>query len=442
MNDGRRIPVVGLSVRPLLAWGAVLTLAVLTLAAQARLVPVAPAQAQSNSTITLTTDFVSINEKDGGSRFLSGPYWFVYVTATLDGGARSTATTVSLSVSGTATRGTDYKASLQGSVTIAANESSAQAKLILEILNDTADEGDETIVIGGSADGFTVNPATITLVDDDYPSTSATLSVSPKRLLESAEATVVTVTAKLDNGARTAATPISLQLGGTATADDYTYTPVAPAIDIAEGSLSGTVKITITPVADGVDDNKESIVVSGSVASDSSFGVTGATIELLDFPPPAAVADLRASALSSSEIRLEWTRPSGPIDGYRLERHSGHNYNVGIWGTVSPAPGPTATSYTDGGLTSLRYRYRLFVINDSGESGQSNWAETEVLVEPQDDDHSDFGLEPQIASPTARINSTISYSTSDPDDTSTQEYGAPGCWGSYWDEDKGGWVCN
>ena len=216
----------------------------------------------------------------------------------------------------------------------------------LRIFEDTVDEGDETIIIAGTADGFTVNPATITIVDNDFPSTSATLSVSPARLLESAEATEVTVTAKLDNGARSADVSVSLTLEGTATAADYTYTPATlPTLTIAAGSLSTSEKITVDPVGDDVDDNRDTVVVSGSVSSVSGFTVAGATIELLDFPPPAAVTDLRASVAGDGEARLEWTRPSGPVDGYRLERHYGHTLDEARLGeAVSPLLGPAATS--------------------------------------------------------------------------------------------------
>ena len=103
--------------------------------------------------------------------------------------------------------------------------------------------------------------------------------------------------------------------------------------------------------------------------------MTGATVRLLDFPPPAAVTDLRATVIGGGEVRLEWTRPSGPIDGYRLERYFGGSPDSPNHREVaSPAPGPTATSYVDLGLTSFRYQYRLYARNDSGESNGSNRA--------------------------------------------------------------------
>ena len=169
----------------------------------------------ANPTITLRgcPSCSSFNEKDGGGHILE----ILEISATLDGGARSTPTTVSLSIAddGTATHGSDYKGGLASPqrVTIAAGETSATAVMSLIVLDDTVAEGDETIIIEGAADGFTVNPFTITLVDNDEPSTSATLSVSPADILESASATAVTVTAKLDEGPRSDATVVSLMLG-------------------------------------------------------------------------------------------------------------------------------------------------------------------------------------------------------------------------------------
>ena len=393
MSDRRRVRAAGSAVRRVVVCGVVLVVAagLVAPAAPAAARPgheqgPGPALADSNPTITLTVSpgRSSFHEKSA-SVYAA---WLFEIKATLDGGARSTDTTVNLFISagGTATHGTDYKGGLfrPPRVTIAAGKSSAWHAMDLRIFDDTVDEGDETIIIAGTADGFTVNPATITIVDNDFPSTSATLSVSPARLLESAEATEVTVTAKLDNGVRSADVSVSLTLEGTATAADYTYTPATlPTLTIAAGSLSTSEKITVDPVGDDVDDNRDTVVVSGSVSSVSGFTVAGATIELLDFPPPAAVTDLRASVAGDGEARLEWSRPSGPVDGYRLERHYGHTLDEPLAGeAVSPLLGPAATSYLDGGLTSRKYQYRIFAFNDSGESPASNWAEAVVREVP------------------------------------------------------------
>ena len=368
------IRAVGAPVRRLLSLGAVLAMA-----ATGLLMPVAPAQAQSNPTITLTSDFSSVSERDG-------EIWWLNIKATLDGGARSTATTVSVSISadGTATRGTDYQATLQGPITIAENESSASAKLTLNVSDDTDDEGDETIIVEGEASGFTVNPVTITLEDDDYPSTSLTLTASPARLAESAGATSVTVTAELDAGPLEVDKSVSLALaGGAESPGDYTFAPAAlPSLTIAAGSRSKSATITIDPVFDDVADSDEQIIVDGTVVGDATFGVTDATITLYEIPLPGAVTDLIAWARNNTEMWLRWTVPSGPIDSYRLQRRHHEFLGWGPWQDVSPGPEFSNVErdlHLDSGLRlGRRYEYRIFARNVRGEGPVSNvvWAYT------------------------------------------------------------------
>ena len=49
---------------------------------------------------------------------------------------------------------------------------------------DTIAEGDETIDVTGTADGFTVTKAQVTLTDDETAPASITLTTSPTSVLE------------------------------------------------------------------------------------------------------------------------------------------------------------------------------------------------------------------------------------------------------------------
>ena len=81
---------------------------------------------------------------------------------------------------GTATLNTDYThtALSPTSVTIPAGQTSATATFSITTQTDTDVEGTETITVSGSASGFTVNPATLSIVDDDKPSVSSVALVS------------------------------------------------------------------------------------------------------------------------------------------------------------------------------------------------------------------------------------------------------------------------
>ena len=128
----------------------------------------------------------------------------VTVTAELDGAARTTATTVTVSrTGGTATSGTDYAAVNNFTLTIPANQTSGTGTFTFTPTNDSAVESAETVILSGSATGLETGTATLTITDDDEESETVILSVSPSSVAEDAGPTTVTVTAELDQGART-----------------------------------------------------------------------------------------------------------------------------------------------------------------------------------------------------------------------------------------------
>ena len=111
----------------------------------------------------------------------------VTVTATLNGGTLPSDTVVMIgTLSGGATKDTDYTATALSSITIPANASSGSGSLTITPTDDAVVEGDETIVIPGTTtvSGLSVSSATVTLTDDDKTTTppgdkdSAVLSIS------------------------------------------------------------------------------------------------------------------------------------------------------------------------------------------------------------------------------------------------------------------------
>ena len=190
----------------------------------------------------------------------------VTVTATLAGTSTlPTATVVTLSLGGTAALNTDYTASTLTSVTIPADSSSGSVTLTVTPTDDTLIEGDETIVVSGTASGFTVSDATITLTDDDSAPTAITLGVNPSGMTEGAGTTTVTVSATLVGGGTLASdTVVTLTLGGTATPNtDYTASALT-SVTIPAGRSSGTDNLTIVPTDDSVVEGDETITVSGT----------------------------------------------------------------------------------------------------------------------------------------------------------------------------------
>ena len=122
--------------------------------------------------LTLQPDEVS---EDGGEQTVT-------VTATLNAGARTADTVVTVSVAGdSATVLDDFAAVTDFQITILANQPSATADFMLTPVDDAIAEGDETLTVSGSATGLSVTPATLTIGDDDVASTGIALTRNPTR---------------------------------------------------------------------------------------------------------------------------------------------------------------------------------------------------------------------------------------------------------------------
>ena len=104
---------------------------------------------------------------------------------------------------------------------------SGEATFTLTPVDDEIAEGDEAITVSGTA-GLSVEPAALTLEDDDEASTSVELSVSPAVVSEDGGAQQIAVTAALDGAARSEATPVTVSVGaaGDAAASGTDYQAV------------------------------------------------------------------------------------------------------------------------------------------------------------------------------------------------------------------------
>ena len=228
------------------------------------------------TSITLTVDDDDVGEGDGATT--------ITVTATVDGTTRfAEARTVSVSVSQSGTSGNvvDFATVPAFDIEIAAGAASGAATFTLTPTDDTEDETDETITVSGTSGTLTVNPATISLTDNDGTPTSITLAVSDDSVGEGDGATTITVTATLD-GSTTLGSAATVRVhvagSGTATAVDFDTVPAFD-ITIAAGDASGTADFTLTPTNDVVDETDETIAVRGT---STGLTVNSATISLTD----------------------------------------------------------------------------------------------------------------------------------------------------------------
>ena len=225
--------------------------------------------------LVLSLDPDSVME-NGGARSIS-------VTATLDGAPRTTATQLTVSrTGGTATSGTDYQTVSDFTLTIPANQASGTVTFTFEPIDDEMEDGDETVVLTGRAEGLGDGSAMLTITNDDQPSTAAALSVSPSSVAENGGARSVRVTATLDRAARSAATDVVVSLHSYEAefGPDRDAAAVAPfTIRIEPGLTSASASFTLRPYDDALAEGDETIEIRGEA---TGLRVEPATIELTD----------------------------------------------------------------------------------------------------------------------------------------------------------------
>ena len=218
----------------------------------------------------------------------------VVVTGSLDAGARTSDTVVTVTVGAftdTATQGLDYANVSTLRITVPANETTGQTMFTLSPDNDAIAEGAETISVTGRTNGLNVEPAVLTLSDNDAASRIVTLSVAPASVSEDVPEDV-TVTAALDAGARAEDTAVRLTVGaaGDTAVPGTDYEPVSErTLTILSGETGGTATFLLEPLDNDSADGARTLSVTGSttVAELRIEPATGAKVALEDDDSPA-----------------------------------------------------------------------------------------------------------------------------------------------------------
>ena len=248
----------------------------------------------------------------------------VVVTASLDAGARTSDTVVTVTVGApgdSATGGSDYAYVSTLAITVPANETAGQTRFTLRSQNDAIAEGAETISVGGRASGLTVAPATLTLSDNDRASRVVTLAVEPESVSEDTPADV-TVTASLDAGARAEDTQVRLTVGaaGDTAVPGTDYARVSErTLTIPTGETSGTAVFRLEPFDNDSADGARTLSVTGSttVAELRIEPATGAKVALEDDDNPAVLVTPDTLTVVEAEsntytVELQ-TRPTADV---------------------------------------------------------------------------------------------------------------------------------
>ena len=238
------------------------------------------------TSITLTVLPNTLGEGDSATN--------VTVTATLDGGTTvSAATTVALSLGGTATgSGTDYSATAS-TITIAAETATGMATFSITPMEDNVVEGAENIVVSGTATGGfsgTVNSATVTLTDNDVadttPPTLSTATVNGNTL-------VLTYDEALDTASVPAASVFTL--GGTSVSVNTVAISGMTVTLTLSAAVTSTDVVTVSYTAPGTNPLQD---VAGNDAADlTTRSVTNNTPAADATPPTLSTATVNGNTL-------------------------------------------------------------------------------------------------------------------------------------------------
>ena len=279
--------------------------------------------------IWLTVDPESVNEGTGSTSFT--------VTAEHNGDPQSDPVTIQLALAGTATLGSsgDYTAPAQASVTIPANQASGQTTLILNILDDTETEGDETIIVGGSSDKLDIKSAVITIHDDEATYLSITGPTA-----EVAEGSNAVFTVTLSKAVAKAVTVAWNDAPITASTSDYTASSGTVTFPANSGA-GATQTFTITTTQDTLSEAAETFgAVLGAVTGDGADGVY----------VKSTAASAEATIAASDPITVNISGPSSVDEGDATS-----NYTVSLSGGTPTADLTVSYATAAGTATSGDY---------------------------------------------------------------------------------------
>ena len=201
-------------------------------------------------------------------------------------GATTSATTVNITISGTATAGGDYDA-IPATVTLDAG--SATKTIPVTIIDDATGEGSETVIVALAAGLYGIgspSTATVTIADDEP---TVTIGASDSAAAEAGIDPGAIVIAR--TGSTTESLTLNATISGTASApSDY----AAFALPVVIPAGSSSLALSITPVDDSAPEGNESVIVTLNIAPGYLIsGPASATVTIADddvnSPPSVAI---------------------------------------------------------------------------------------------------------------------------------------------------------
>ena len=321
------------------------------------IITVNPAPASEVAAAGLTAVPAAIREDAGATA--------VVLTFTLEAAAAADEsvrfTIVAPSEGTTAVRDIDYTATLQVLITIPAGATEGTATLTLSPINDDEEEGLKALGVQGTLVSTGEALSTdIEIRDDETPSTSIELSADPNTLSEGAPLTTITVTATLDGKAlaEDATVRLAIDQASTATRDlDYSalFTPM---IEIAAGSITGTVNFHVLPVADNLEEGDEIIRLIGTID-----GLEGDEVAITISDPGAAKAAVQTLP-EAFALADNFPNPFNPATTIKYALPQAADVELTVYNVVGQPVRTLVAEHQSAG----RYVVEWDATNDSGHS--------------------------------------------------------------------------
>ena len=211
---------------------------------------------------------------------------------------RSADLTIPITVAGSGTAdAVDFAPVPDFNLTLGAGMTAGSATFTLSPVNDSEEESNEIITISSTQE-FVANSAAITLVDDDGEDPVIILSAVPGSVPENNGATVITVTASIQNlETRPTNLTIPITVTGSGNAGTVDFIPVPDfTLALPAGESTGSATFILSPVNDSQDEMDETITISSTL----EFVINAPAITITDDDATPTVS-LQASPNSIRE---------------------------------------------------------------------------------------------------------------------------------------------
>ena len=284
--------------------------------------------------LTLSVSPGSVGEAAGATT--------VTVTAMLNAGARTVATTVTVSIgdaSDSAMSGTDYTSVNDFTVTIAAEQTSGTGTFTLTPVSDDVDENNETVSVGGTVTGLTVTADEVTITDDDERG----VTVNPTSLTVN-EGESKTYTVVLDSEP-TATVTVSITASG-----DSDISAQQSSLTFTADNWNMAQTVTVDAAIDGDAAHGTATIAHGVTSSGDYAGVTASDVTVTERDTESTTVTLSINDASVAEdagsvtftVSLSTVSSQTVVVGWEIlngTATAGEDYTAVMTGSVTFNPG-------------------------------------------------------------------------------------------------------